>query len=433
MRLLVVSLCLHLLRIDAKAVSFISIGDWGGSGLGGEYAVNQKQVADQMAKTASDAGISFVVNVGDNFYYCGITNTSDPQIQTDFENVYTDASLQVPWYSTLGNHEYGYNVEAQLQYKDPKGRWTIDSRYYTKRVQLTSDNFLSLIVLDTSPCIQDYRNTDPANWDPCGSDFPTCAPIMEGQCEFHPNIMTQDCSAQLQWFNQALTQVPKDDWLIIVGHHKAFEIDVADFLTPMMSRGFDLYLNGHTHTLDQYSINGKASFVTTGAGSMIDTADQHSSSVVVDKGQQTVFNDRVAGFTLHTFSDDFSTLTTEYIDYQGNNLHSFTVTRGSGPGPSPPPSGQSCKVLGCGHYRPSEPCQCNSYCTKHQDCCSDYASTCGGSPPSPPSPTESSCKVFGCGKYRKSQACQCNKYCDEHHDCCSDYNSTCGGSMLLSI
>ena len=40
-------------------------------------------------------------------------------------------------------------------------------------------------------------------------------------CEFHKNILTQSCSAQFSWFQEQLASVPKDDWLIVVGHHPA--------------------------------------------------------------------------------------------------------------------------------------------------------------------------------------------------------------------
>ena len=97
--------------------SFITLGDWGGFALGSFHETTVTKVAKQMAATATAAGgIDFLVNTGDNFYYCGIQNTSDYQIAEDFTKPYgTYSSLNVPWYGVLGNHEYGYDVDAQIQ------------------------------------------------------------------------------------------------------------------------------------------------------------------------------------------------------------------------------------------------------------------------------------------------------------------------------
>ncbi|CAK0865457.1 unnamed protein product [Prorocentrum cordatum] len=109
----------------------------------------------------------------------------------------------------------------------------------------------------------------------------------------------------------------------------------------------------------------------------------------VENGHQhaSVFTERTSGFTLHTFSSDFSSLTTDFIDVGGEKLHSFTVKKGQGPvppspgpgpSPGPSPSSGSCKEYGCGKYVRSHSCQCNSYCKHHRDCCSDYEAVCGG-------------------------------------------------------
>jgi hypothetical protein len=42
---------------------------------------------------------------------------------------------------------------------------------------------------------------------------------------------------------------------------------------------------------------------------------------------KTVY-EKVAGFNLHTFSDDMQQLTTDFIDYTGKVIHSFTTTKG---------------------------------------------------------------------------------------------------------
>ena len=193
------------LPLAHAAEKFITLGDWGGAALGSYHSVTVGKVASEMASCAADNEVSFVVNTGDNFYYCGIQNSTDPQIQTDWLAPYNFKSLKVPWYGVLGNHEYGYNVDAQIEMAVSSPLWVMDDRYYSRRIALGGGSaHLSLIFLDTNPCISAYRSTDPSGWDPCGTDFPTCAPVSEGPCHFHENILAQDCAEQLDWLKKAL-------------------------------------------------------------------------------------------------------------------------------------------------------------------------------------------------------------------------------------
>lgn len=398
--------------------SFITLGDWGGAALEESFytsKTNVYDVAKAMANTASQHNAQFVVNTGDNFYWCGIQNTSDYQVQVDFLEPYNAPSLNVPWYSSLGNHEYGYNVSAQIALSSIDKRWIMDDRYYTRRIQLDGSVYASLIVIDSSPCISEYRSTSKAGWDPCGTQYPTCSlkggkDDFEGECMFHQNIMTQDCTKQFNWFKKALDAVPQDDWLIIIGHHPADEIDVEDFTSAMQARGFDIYLNGHAHTLTQYTVDGGGSYVTSGAGSLVNVAS-HDHDLDSTPGKRrtglkvlhtagdtlepylghnyaTVFNQKVAGFTVHTFSSDFKTLTTDYIAYTGETIHTFTTTKGGSPSPSPSPSptpgGGSC----C-YYS-------DSSCVEGQICCKSHCND----------PSTCSYTQYGCsGSYGQKHRC----------------------------
>jgi len=40
---------------------------------------------------------------------------------------------------------------------------------------------------------------------------------------------------------------------------------------------------------------------------------------------------------------------------------------------------------------------------------------------------DGSCAEYGCGTFKKSNSCQCNSKCKKYEDCCSDYDSLCGG------
>lgn len=270
--------------------------------------------------------------------------------------------MNLKWYNILGNHEYGYNVQAQIDYAAINSNWILDDRYYTRRflVDSASSTYMTLFVVDTNPCISSYRSSSQSGWDPCSTKYPTCSlgstlDDFEGPCYFHQNILSQDCTAQYNWAAAALDAVPADDWLVIAGHHPSDEINVLDFTALFQKRGFALYLNGHTHTLTLYTIDGANAYVTSGAGSLVNTVDQSFATtaaklvgddVTVQKikeketkeagvspqpaashSYKTVWNSATAGFTQHTFNSAFTLLTTEFISYTGAVLYTFTVNK----------------------------------------------------------------------------------------------------------
>jgi len=412
----------------AASVSFVTLGDWGGAALeepSKPYAKNTRDVASALKTVFAKQNVQFLVNTGDNFYWCGIQNTSDFQIKTDWLDTYSDSVRATKWYGVLGNHEYGYNVQAQIDLGKIYPNWIMDARYYTRRVALTATQSVTLIFLDTSPCVSEYRSSSKGGWDPCGSEYPTCSlsgggDEFEGTCRFHANINTQDCTKQLSWFQTQLAAAPKEDWLLIVGHHPLDELDVEDFVTPAHAHGFDLYLNGHAHTLTHYQVDGNPKYVTSGAGALVMSYDQLGGSPAKDRtmrkatggdvdgdGQlseeeqaameemasvpygansnrsghtyKQIYNHKVSGFTLHTFSSDLSTLTTDLIGVDGKSMYSFSVTKGAPSPPSPSPSPSPSPAGSCCYY--SAPS-----CTAGQTCCSSSGES---------YKSEGSCKRYG--------------------------------------
>jgi hypothetical protein len=114
-------------------------------------------------------GVAFILNTGDNFYYCGIQNTSDPQINEDYTTLF--GGMGVTWYHSLGNHDYGFSPEAQLLLNETIPEWIMDGRYYHRRIELPRDSgtgiIINIIVLDTNPCVKDY--TVPRLFTHCGT------------------------------------------------------------------------------------------------------------------------------------------------------------------------------------------------------------------------------------------------------------------------
>jgi hypothetical protein len=324
--------------VTSSSPNFLSVGDWGSAALGGYHLRNAHDTSGTMkAYIAEKTRLgqdppSFVLNTGDNFYYCGIQNTSDPQISEDYTALF--GGMGVPWYHSLGNHDYGFSPEAQLALNTTIPGWIMDERYYHRRVVISGgggggDIVANIIVLDTNPCVSDYRGDDRRRWDPCGTQYPDCSPIAE-PCRFHENILSQDCDAQLAWARQTLDGISNSstsrEWIFVVGHHKAEEIDAADFQTTFLDDPrIHLYLNGHTHNLEHYEINGQAKYMTTGAGGMVIIEDTdtefHNHTNVKSRWSKIV-----TGFTSHTFMNNGTMLRTEFWDAKKNeSIYSFDV------------------------------------------------------------------------------------------------------------
>jgi hypothetical protein len=312
----------------ADDVHILSVGDWGSAALGGYHLKNAQNTAAAMQSYVKANTPRLVLNTGDNFYYCGIQNGSDPQINEDFVGLF--GSIQLPWYSILGNHDYGFNPDAQLWLNQTIPTWIMDARYYHRRADLNNGLVLNVIALDTNPCVADYRGEDRAKWDPCGIQYPTCEPVPD-VCRFHENIVQQNCTAQLAWFRATLDSIDADnEWVFVLGHHKANEINVENFQALISDPRVHLYLNGHTHNLEHYSI-GRAmdpKYITTGAGGMVIIGQEGQEG---QEGQtaHSIWSKVVTGFTSHTFiannNNNYSSVVTEFWDTEQNVIYNFTT------------------------------------------------------------------------------------------------------------
>jgi hypothetical protein len=334
----ILALVLALTAAAADDVHILSVGDWGSAALGGYHLKNAQNTAAAMQSYVKANTPRLVLNTGDNFYYCGIQNGSDPQINEDFVGLF--GSIQLPWYSILGNHDYGFNPDAQLWLNQTIPTWVMDGRYYHRRADLNNGLVLNVIALDTNPCVADYRGEDRAKWDPCGIQYPTCEPVPD-VCRFHENIVQQNCTAQLAWFRATLDSIDADnEWVFVLGHHKANEINVENFQALISDPRVHLYLNGHTHNLEHYSIGrdsiGRDSmdpkYITTGAGGMVIIGNKAQEEQEAQEGQEgqtahSIWSKVVTGFTSHTFTanNNYSSVVTEFWDTEQNVIYNFTT------------------------------------------------------------------------------------------------------------
>jgi tartrate-resistant acid phosphatase type 5 len=236
------------------SVTFLVMGDWGKYGQ--QY---QRPVATQMASKAAQHHARFVITTGDNFYPSGVTGTTDAHWQNSFENVYHNNALAIPWYPVLGNHDYGSNPQAEVNYSFTSERWQMPSRYYTVRKKIDAAHAVLFTFTDTSPFVTAYYNGGMSD------------------------LRFQDTAAQLNWLRQTLSS-STDTWKVVVGHHPVFSTgphgntqELLERFRPVFQQTHtDIYLAGHDHSLQyirqsnqepHYLVSGGGSEATTVAGS----------------------------------------------------------------------------------------------------------------------------------------------------------------------
>jgi len=239
----------HPIKADGS-LSLLVIGDWGRNG---EF--NQSQVATQMGKIGEELDIDFVISTGDNFYENGLTGTDDKAFDESFTNVYTAKSLQKPWYSVLGNHDYRGNAVAQLS---PVLR-QIDSRWICMRSFILDAEIVQFFFVDTTPFVLKYWE-EPEDHH---YDWRDVAP----RENYIKNVL-KDLDSALKESTAT--------WKFVVGHHTMRSVsehgdtqELLQLLLPVLKANeVDLYINGHDHCLERISSNDSPiQYLTSGGGS----------------------------------------------------------------------------------------------------------------------------------------------------------------------
>jgi tartrate-resistant acid phosphatase type 5 len=232
-----------------NGLNFLVLGDWGFLGQ-----LHQQPVANQMEYYAREVNAKFIVSTGDNFYQNGVSSVQDFQWQESFERVYTGSHLQIPFKVVLGNHDYEQIGSAQYEvdYTYRSSRWQMPAPYFTEVVPIDATTSLRLVYIDTNPFVEEYRKHPAA----------------------YPGLLQQDTGRQLAWLDSVLAHAP-ERWKIVVGHHpiRSVGTDHADQpelvaqLQPLLTKyGVQVYLCGHSHTLQHLTTGGATDYVVSGGG-----------------------------------------------------------------------------------------------------------------------------------------------------------------------
>jgi acid phosphatase len=317
--LLVCAALIASVAATTSHLTFITVGDWGGVALGGYHESNAYDTATLMGELGAAWNISFVVNVGDNFYYYGVQSATDGQWQKDWTSTFTAPSIQVPWYSVLGNHDYAGVPEAQLNYPYNKN-WVMPARSYTQRIHNPSANeYITFVYWDSNPCVSAWRADDPSGWDPSTP-------------QFHNNIVAQDCTTLESWLKSTLSQIT-DRWIIFVTHVPPELVDMFDLVGMLDTYGVAVALVGHSHWLEYYTFaDNNVDYIISGAGCMVVPEALEKKNENIRRLQQYTptpivqWKEVITGVTVHEFTASGDYLWSKFYDKDQTELYSFSST-----------------------------------------------------------------------------------------------------------
>ena len=241
------------LSLGKGSLNFLVISDWGRDGMGdkNKKAPGQVAVAKQLGETAQKVDASFIVTCGDNFHGHGVPSSTDSLWIVNFENVYTASSLMIPWYITLGNHDYEGNVDAELEYAKTSKRWIEPARYYSFTKKLSGSTQVLFVILDSSPYVDEYIN----------------------QKDDGHHLSGQKIAVQLVWCDSVLSS-SKASWKFVFFHHPAYSASSTHGSTREIQRVFvplfekyhvNACFSGHDHDL-QHSRPDSATVEYFGCG-----------------------------------------------------------------------------------------------------------------------------------------------------------------------
>ncbi len=225
------------LSLGKGSLNFLVISDWGREGINdtNKKTPGQLKVAKQFGATAEDINASFVVTCGDNFHGKGVSSITDSLWKVNFENVYTSTSLVIPWYITLGNHDYEGNVEAELEYAKTSSRWIQPARYFSFTKTLPDSTVILFLIIDSSPFIHEYVNNERDTY----------------------HVKSQNTVAQIRWCDSVLS-TSNAKWKFAFFHHPAYSASFTHGSTPEIQNAFipifkkyyvDACFSGHDHDL----------------------------------------------------------------------------------------------------------------------------------------------------------------------------------------
>jgi len=226
--------------LSQNEVNIIVIGDWG----------NNKEAQKKTAATLNSyvektgRGFNATLLAGDN-WYVRLSGVNDYQWQSLFEDMYDAQKLAMPFYVTLGNHDYEFNkwnIERDYAKKNPDSRWKYPAKWY--RVDFPAKPakpLLSVLMLDSNK----------------------------------PKLTKEEWAEQIRWIETELSKKDLGEWTAACAHHPIFSngshgdngVLMLEWGKIFKEHKMDFYFCGHDHDLQHLQVKDwPMSFVVAGGG-----------------------------------------------------------------------------------------------------------------------------------------------------------------------
>ncbi len=274
------------------------------SDLGRNGYYDQKPIAELMGNMGKAVDPECVIAPGDIHHFNGVQSVGDPLWMTNYELIYSHPELMLDWFPVCGNHEYRGNTQAVTDYSRVSRRWMMPSKYYTK-VFSHKGTTLRIVLIDTTPLIDKYRNNP----------------------DIYPDACKEDMQQQLDWLDATLKNA-KEDWVIVTGHHPIFaetnkseseRTDMQRRVMPVLHKynNVAMYVCGHIHDFQHIRMkNDPIDYVVNSSASQSRTAKPV---------EGTVFCSSETGFSVISASK--KKLSLYMVNKDGNVIHTVTKTK----------------------------------------------------------------------------------------------------------
>lgn len=252
-------------------LSFLVIGDWGGLPSFPYRTLIEEAVANHLGNLAESTASKFVLALGDNFYFDGVSSVKDPRFQETYESVFKAVHSDINWYLIAGNHDHNGNVTAQIAYSNLDKRWNYPDLYYTLGFTIPgSAKTFSVVMIDT---VVLCGNSD--------HDMLYKQPEMPGSPE--------EAEKQWTWIENQLKK-NRAEYLLVAGHYPVFSVAehgptgcLVERLMPLLYKyNVTAYLSGHDHNLQhlQYTKhNHTVDYFVSGAANFMDASTEHKGDI----------------------------------------------------------------------------------------------------------------------------------------------------------